>query len=134
MAEQRYRKSPGSVSSLQYHVVFCPKYRRPVLVGGVAEALLSLLRETAADLGVRLEAAEVLPDHVHLFVVAAPPTEAPQHVVNQLKGRSSRVLRQRFPALRSRLPSLWSRSYFLASVGHVSAATIRRYIAAQRGV
>jgi putative transposase len=134
VAEQRYRKHPGSVSALRYHVVFCPKYRRPVLTGEVAEALLPLLRETAADLGVVLEAAEVLPDHVHLSVADAPPTEAPQHVVNRLKGRSSRVLRQRFPALRSRLPSLWSRSYFIASVGRVSAAAIRRYVAAQKGV
>jgi putative transposase len=134
MAERRYRKHAGSVSALQYHVVFCPKYRRPVLVGELAAALLPLLHETAADLGVRLAAAEVLPDRVHLFVADAPPTEAPQHVVNQLKGRSSRVLRQRFPALRSRLPSLWSRSYFIASVGHVSAATVRRYVEAQRGV
>jgi putative transposase len=133
MAGQRYRKSLASASSLQYHVVFCPKYRRPVLVGEVAEALLPLLRETAADLGVGLEAAEVLPDHVHLFITDAPPTDAPQHLVNQLKGRSSRVLRQRFPTLRSRLPSLWSRSYFIASVGHVSAATVRRYIEQQKG-
>jgi putative transposase len=132
MAEQRYRESPGSVSSLRYHVGFCPQYRHPVLAGEVAAAPPPLLREAAAGLGVT-PAAEVRPDHVHPFVAAAPPTEAPRHVVERLTRRSSRVLRQRFPAVRSRLPSPWSRSSFLASVGRASAAAIRRYLAGPKG-
>jgi putative transposase len=76
---------------------------------------------------------EVMPDHVHLFV-EADPTLCVAEIVNRFKGRTSRQLRQEFPFLRSRLPSLWSRSYFAASVGAVSEATIRRYIEAQKGV
>jgi putative transposase len=131
MAEQRYRKSPGSVSSLRYHVDFCPERRRPVLAGEVAAALPSLPHETAADLGVTPAAA--VPDHVRLVAADAPPAEAPRHVVDRLKGCLSRVLRRRFPALRSRSPSLWGRSSFIASVGRVSAAAIRRSTAGREG-
>jgi putative transposase len=131
MASPRYRHLPGSVSTLRYHLVWCPKYRRPVLVGEVADALAALLREKAAALGVEVEALDVMPDHVHLFV-EAPPTLAPQQLAAQFKGSTSRVLRQRFPALRSRLPSLWSRSYYVGSAGAVSAATVRRYVERQK--
>ena len=63
-----------------------------------------------------------------------PPTLAPQQLANQFKGSTSRVLRERFPWLKRRLPSLWSRAYFVGSAGTVSAATIRRYIEQQKGV
>jgi putative transposase len=127
----RYRRTAGAVSNLLYHLVWCPKYRRPVLVNSIAERLKALLTEKAAALDVQIEVLEVLPDHVHL-VVAAPPTDAPQHLANQFKGYTSRVLRQEFPHLRSRLPSLWSRSYYVGSAGHVSEETIRQYIASQK--
>ena len=133
MVETRYRRNAGSVFALKYHLVWCPKYRRSVLVGPVEDRLKTLLREKATSLSVEIEALEVMPDHVHLFV-SAEPTEAVQHLVNQFKGYSSRILRQEFPWLRSRLPSLWSRSYYAGTVGHVSEATVRRYIEAQKGV
>ena len=129
----RYRRTAGAVSTLRFHLVWCPKYRRPVLGGPVAEALVALLHEKAAALDCTVEALEVMPDHVHLFVLA-PPTLAPQQLANQFKGSTSRVLRQRFPWLKRRLPSLWSRAYFVGSAGTVSAATIRRYIEQQKGV
>ncbi len=131
MSQTRYRKTAGCVYNLHYHVVWCPKYRKPVLVGEVATALDETLRAKAAELDIGVEALEVMPDHVHLFI-AVPPTDAPQHFVNQFKGYSSRVLRQRFPHLTRLLPSLWSRSYYVGSAGHVSAETIERYIAAQK--
>ena len=133
MASERYRRNRGSVYSLKYHIVWCPKYRRPVLVGVVAEELAALLREKAAVLGAAVHALEVQPDHVHLFV-ESDPTVPVQFLVNQFKGYTSRVLRQRHASLRSRLPSLWSRSYYAATVGHVSEETVRRYIEAQKGV
>ncbi|MGD9891834.1 MAG: IS200/IS605 family transposase [Dehalococcoidia bacterium] len=132
MAETRYRRSAGSVFSLKYHLVWCPKYRRSVLVGPVEDRLKALVREKAATLNVEIEALEVMPDRVHLYV-SAEPTEAVQHLVNQFKGYTSRILRQEFPGLRSRLPSLWSRSYYAGTVGHASEATVRRYIEAQKG-
>lgn len=130
--DSRYSQNAGAVFSLKYHIVWCPKYRRPVLEGAVADRLRILLAEKSAGLGMAIHALEVMPDHVHLFV-ESDPTRCVAEIVNRLKGYTSRVLRQEFPSLRSRLPTLWSRSYYAGSVGHVSAATVERYIAEQKG-
>jgi putative transposase len=132
MTTERYRRNAGTVYSLKYHVVFCPKYRRSVLTGPIAEDLKTLLREKAIALKAEILSLEVMPDHVHLFV-ESDPTLAVQFLVNQFKGYTSRVLRQRYPSLVSRLPALWSRSYYCGTVGHVSEETVRRYIEAQKG-
>jgi putative transposase len=131
MGSTRYRKHAGAVSSLHYHFVWCPKYRRKVLTGAIAERLNELLAEKAAELGVDIQGLSVMPDHVHLFVAAAP-TDAPQYLANQFKGYTSRLLREQFPDLKSRLPSLWSRSYYVGSAGHVSASTNQKYIEEQK--
>jgi putative transposase len=131
MSETRYRKNAGSVFNLHLHLVWCPKYRKPVLVGDVETRLKELLYEKAAALNVEIEGLEVMPDHVHLCV-AVPPTDAPQHYANQFKGYTSRVLRQEFPLLKSTLPCLWSRSYYVGSAGHVSADVITKYIEEQK--
>ena len=133
MSASRYAKNAGAVFSLKFHLVWCPKYRRPVLTPPVDGRLKALLAAIADEHGMTIRAAEVMPDHVHL-VVEADPTLCVAEIVNRFKGRTGRLLREEFPALRSRLPTLWSRSYFAASVGAVSEATIRRYIAAQKGV
>ncbi len=127
------RQERRAVHALKYHLVWCPKYRRPVLTPPVDERLKGLLSETAAEHGMNIQAMEVMPDHLHLFL-EADPTLSVAEIVNRFKGRSSRVLRDEFPHLRSRLPTLWSRSYFAATAGHISEATIRRYIEAQKGV
>lgn len=131
MADPRYTKHKGVVFFLRYHFVWCPKYRRPVLVDQIAKDLEVLLRERAEQLQVTIEALEIMPDHVHLFV-DVDPTEAPQRLANQFKGYTSRILRQRYPALKSRLPNLWSRSYYVGSIGHVSDKTVLQYIEAQK--
>jgi putative transposase len=131
MVTQRYRKTEGSVYNLHYHLVFCPKYRKPVLVGKVEFRLKQLLREKANELGVEIESLEIMPDHVHLFV-SAPPIYAPAQIAFQFKGFSSRYLRLEFDHLRTKLPSLWSRSYYMGSAGAVTAKTIQRYIAEQK--
>ena len=133
MPAERYAKNAGAVFSLKFHLVWCPKYRRPVLTSPVDERLKALLGEVADEHGMTIHATEVMPDHVQLFV-EADPTLCVAEIVNRFKGRTSRLLRQEFPFLRSRLPSLWSRRYFAVSVGAVSEATIRRYIEAQKGV
>ena len=132
MPTERYRRNAGSVYSLKYHLVWCPKYRRPVPVDQIAEDLKTLLYEKAAALKAEIQALEVMPDHVHLFV-ESDPTVAIQFIVNQFKGYTSRTLRQRYPSLVSRLPALCSRSYYAGTVGHVSEEVVRRYIAAQKG-
>ena len=130
--DNRYAKNKGAVFSLKYHIVWCPKYRRPVLTGDIEHRLRVLLDEKTTELGMMIHALEIMPDHVHLFV-ESDPTFCVAEIVNRLKGFTSRVLRQEFASLRSRLPTLWSRSYFASTIGHVSAATIERYIADQKG-
>lgn len=127
MSDTRYRRNAGSVYSLKYHLVWCSKYRRNVLVGTITDELRSLICQKAQELGVTIEALEIMPDQVHLFI-ESDPTEAPQRLANQFKGYTSRILRLKFPQLRSRIPSLWSRSYYVGSIGHVSEETVKRYI------
>ena len=79
-----------------------------------------------------IETMEVMPDHVHLFV-SSDATRCVAEIVNRLKGASSRILRGEFPHLKSRLPTLWSRSYYVGTVGHVSEATVKKYIENQKG-
>lgn len=133
MTSDRYARNAGAVFSLKHHIVWCPKYRRPVLAPPVDARLKELLAEVAVAHGMTIHAVEVMPDHVHLFV-ESEPTLCVAEIVNRFKGRTSKVLRQEFPHLRSRLPTLWSRSYFAVTVGAVSERTIRRYIEAQKGV
>lgn len=130
--EPKTRTSAGAVFSLKYHIVWCPKYRRKVLTPPIDSRLKELLTEAAAEHGMTIHTMEVMPDHVHLFVEAGP-TMAVADIVNRLKGRTSRILRQEFASLRSRLPTLWSRSYYAGTVGAVSGAVVQRYIEAQKG-
>jgi putative transposase len=127
---RKVRRFSGGVYDLGLHVVWCPKYRRPVLGGRVAERLDELIRQKADERGWEIIALEVMPDHVHLFVKHDPKSSA-SYVANQFKGFTSRVLREEFPHLKSRMPTLWSSSYFAASVGAVSAATVEKYIDTQ---
>ncbi|HEX2200735.1 MAG TPA: IS200/IS605 family transposase [Gammaproteobacteria bacterium] len=128
----RYAKNAGAVFSLKLHIVWCPKYRRRVLTDQVDRRLETLLREKARELEMTVHALEVMPDHVHLFIEFDPRWGVAE-IVNRLKGFTSRVLRKEFPSLRSRLPTLWNRSYYAGTVGHVSNKTVHAYIESQRG-
>ena len=125
-----YLHKNTSVSLLRYHFVWCPKRRRKVLVGNVAERLKELLEQKTAELGWSIVAIEIMPDHVHLFL-GTDPDVSPTQVMHALKGYTSRVLRQEFPGLQT-MPSLWTRSYWVSTAGNVSASTIQRYIAEQK--
>ena len=126
-----YNHKEGLVYKNQYHVIFCPKYRRKVLINGVETRLKEILRETAKDNDIVLKAVEVMPDHVHIFIEIDP--RQPVHAaIRALKGRSSRLLREEFPWLKSKIPSLWTRSYFCCTVGHINEAAVQRYIEAQK--
>jgi len=114
-----------------YHLIWCPKYRRKVLTGDIEKRLKELLLIKSQDIAVKIEQMEVMPDHVHIFV-KTDPTNSPHYIVQQLKGYTSRLLRQEFVSLKSRLPTLWTRSYFCESVGHISESTVKRYIENQK--
>lgn len=130
---KRYTSSPHCVYNVGYHIVFCPKYRRKVLVDGIDVRLKELLYKKAEELGITIERMEVMPDHVHLFVKSRP-TYAIHFVINQLKGYSSFTLRKEFESLRKRLPTLWTRSYFVETVGHISEETVKQYVENQKNV
>lgn len=126
---QPYRKSETATFLLNYHLIWCPKRRRKILGGKIAERLEQLLREAAQELGCEVIELAIQPDHLHFFVSATPDL-APNQLVARFKGRTSRILRQEFPVL-MRMPSLWTRSYFVSTAGNVATDTIREYIAAQ---
>ena len=130
MEQHGYARNAGAVFSLKYHLVFCPKYRKAVLVGPVTERLKILLATKAHELNVTLHTLEVMLDHVRLFI-ESDPGMAPAKLAAQFKGYTSRILRQEFRHLRSQLPSLWSRSYGIWTDGTWDASTIQGFIAHQ---
>lgn len=130
-SKKRWVYSPTCVYNLSYHLIWCPKYRKPVLVGAVAERLRDLILDKAEAGGWVVRDLEVMPDHVHVFLSAAPSDSVAQ-IMAALKGGTARTLREEFPQLRRKLPSLWTRSYYAESVGHVSEKTVRRYIQDQK--
>ena len=131
-AKPRYRTSAGAVCSLKYQPRVVPKVSAQVLISPVDERLKELIVETAEEHRMTVHAMEVMPDPVHLCV-EADPALCVAEIVNRFKGRSSRILRQEFASLRTRLPTLWSRSYYAGSVGAASEGVVRRYIEAQKG-
>jgi len=129
----RYKSNRNVVYSCKYHVVWCPKYRRPVLVNGVDGRLKDIIRETCAEIHAELIEMEVMPDHVHLLV-EVDPQYGIHRAVRLIKGRSSRLLRDEYPWLKSRLPTLWTNSYFVSTVGGAPLKTVRQYIENQKHV
>jgi len=127
MVYERWKHSKTSVYNVAYHIIWCPKYRRKVLDGKIKDRLYELLNEKAEELDINIEKAEILPDHIHLFIKARP-TLAPHFIIQQLKGYTSRHLRNEFVELKKRLPTLWTRSYYVETIGHISEETIKKYI------
>lgn len=121
------------VYSFKYHVVWCPKYRRKVLVNGVDIRLKELIQEICTELRVDVIEMEIMPDHVHLLLEVEPQFGV-HRAVKHIKGKTSRILRQEFPWLNSRLPSLWTNSYFVSTVGGAPLSIIKQYIENQKNV
>jgi putative transposase len=129
---KRWTTSNKAVFNLGYHLIWCSKYRRDVLSDiAVERRLKQLLLEKAKKIDVEIVSMEVLPDHIHLFVKCSP-VDSPHWVVQQFKGLTSRILRQEFKALKTRIPTLWTRSYYCESCGHISEATVKKYIEDQK--
>lgn len=129
--KDRWKRSRTAVYRLAYHVIWCPKYRRKVLLGGIENRLKELITQRAGELDCKVLTLEVMPDHVHLFV-ETPPTIGVHFMIQQLKGYTAHVLRDEYPSLKSRLPNMWTRSYYVESVGCVSEEGIRKYIENQK--
>jgi putative transposase len=126
------RSNNNVVYVCRYHVVFCPKYRRNVLASPIDDRLKTIFAEQIERWEQELIELEVMPDHVHLLV-GCDPQFGIHRLVKLLKGYSSHALREEFPVLKRRLPSLWTNSYFVATTGGVTLATLKRYVQNQKG-
>ena len=128
-----YKSNRNVVYSCKYHVVWCPKYRRKVLTDEIATRLKELIIETAEGINADVIEMEVMPDHVHLQI-EVDPQYGINKAVRHIKGVSSHVLRSEFPSLKSRLPTLWTNSYFVSTVGGAPLSAIKQYIENQKNV
>lgn len=124
-----YKHSRNQVYLINYHLIWCPKRRKKVLVGKIVKRLEEILIQVAKEKEVDILALQIMPEHLHLFV-SCYPRLAIHKLVKSFKGRSSNILRKEFPEL-LKLPSLWTHSYFVSTAGNVSNKTIQKYIAMQ---
>lgn len=128
---KEYKSNNNVVYSCKYHVVFCPKYRRKVLVNGVDERFKELCHEICNEYRIDLLEMEVMPDHVHLLLEVDPQFGI-HKAVKHIKGCTSRALREEFPWLKTKLPTLWTNSYFVSTVGGAPLAIAKQYIESQK--
>ena len=127
----RYKSNNNVVYSCKYHVVFCSKYRRKVLVGEVETRLKKLIIQICIDNSIDLIEMEVMPDHVHLLL-EVDPQYGIHKAVKTIKGNTSRHLRKKFKHLTTKIPTLWTNSYFVSSVGGAPLQAVKQYIESQK--
>ena len=133
MQKIAYKSNHNVSFSCTYHVVWCPKYRRKVLIEQIAKRLEQIMREVCKEHQAEVLSVEIMPDHVHLLVEVDPQFGI-HRLVKLVKGRSSRYLRQEYPSLTTRLPTLWTNSYFVSTVGGAPLSVIKQYIEKQTHV
>ena len=131
--EKNWYSDTNIVYSCQYHVIWCTKYRRKVLDEAIQKRLHHLICSKQTELDFKVHASDIMEDHVHLILENNPKVPITR-IVGLLKGYTSKTLRDEFPQLKSRLPSLWTRSKFIASVGSLSLKVVKEYIEAQKRV
>jgi putative transposase len=125
----QYKHSKNKVFLINYHLIWCPKRKKKVLVGEIKTRLGQIINEVAKEKNIEILAIEIMPDHIHLFV-SSHPNILVHNLIKAFKGRSSNNLRKEYPEL-LKLPSLWTRSYFISTERNVSSETIKKYIEAQ---
>lgn len=127
------KKGRGYVYSLRYHIVFCVKYRHPVLVGKIKTRIKEMLQEIAKTNGFEIVTMEVMPDHVHLLVDCKPQHYIP-NIIKALKGNTARFLFKEYPTLKCKLEGghLWNPSYFVITVSEITEEAIRNHIESQK--
>jgi putative transposase len=132
-SSKKYKTTKHLVYSCQYHVIFCPKYRRKVLTGEIETRLKELILEKQEESGYEVLDMEIMPDHVHLLLDVNPMIGVVT-VVSKIKGYTSKILREEFPLLKKRIPTLWTHSRFISTVGAVSLDVVKKYIEEQKKV
>ena len=129
----QYQKTRSSTYACEYHIIWCTKYRRSVLSAEIQARLKEIILDGQEKYNFIVRAVETMADHVHLLV-SIPPTAAVGVMIGKVKGMTAKVLREEFPHLKSRLPNLWTRSYFVASTGGVTLEVLKQYVEDQKGV
>jgi len=127
----KYKANNNVVYSCKYHVVWCPKYRRKVLRDGISERLGELIKQKCSELQVDIIEMEIMPDHVHMLI-EVDPQYGINRAVRSIKGYTSYTLRKEFVELTTKLPTLWTNSYFVSTVGGSPLAAIKQYIESQK--
>ncbi len=130
---KNFKSNNNVVYSCKYQIVWTPKYRRSVLIDDVATRLKELLKQIAQEIRVDILEMEIMPDHVHLLIEVDPQFGI-HKAVKRFKGATSRYLRLEFPHLKSRLPTLWTNSYFVSTVGGAPLEVVKQYIQNQKEV
>lgn len=129
--ENNYRRTNTTVSLINYHFVFCPRYRRKIfLIPKVEQRFKELVQLKCKELEIEVIAIECDKDHTHIFLNCLP-TQSPSDIMQQIKGYTSKILREEFVEL-SKMPSLWTRSYFVSTAGDVCSETIKKYVENQK--
>lgn len=131
--ENKYEANNTWKYSCKYHIIWCPKYRRKVLINGVDTRIKELLKQWEQEFDYQIIEQEVMPDHIHLLIYTTADVNMPD-LVKTFKGRTARILRCEFPELKKKLPNLWTRSKFIATVGSVSMEVVKQYIEDQKNV
>jgi putative transposase len=127
----KYKSNLNVVYSCKYHVIWCPKYRRSVLVKGVDVRLKEIIQDVANECNSEILELEVMPDHVHLLVEVDPQFGI-HRLIKLMKGRSSKLIREEFKWIKSRLPTLWTNSYFVSTIGSAPLEVVKQYIEQQK--
>ena len=127
----KYKSNNNIVYSCKYHIIWCPKYRRKVLVGLVEERLKEIINQVALELNVAIIEMETDKDHIHILADVDPQFGV-MNFVKKCKGRSSRLLRKEFHFLKTKLPTLWTNSCFISTVGGAPLEVIKQYIENQQ--
>ena len=129
--KNEYRHTNTTVSLINYHFVFCPRYRRKIfLIQRVEERFKALIDEKCKELNIKIIAIECDKDHVHIFLNCIP-TQSPADIMQCIKGYTSKILRKEFEQL-AKMPSLWTRSFFVSTAGNVCSETIKKYVENQK--
>lgn len=129
--KKEYKLTNTTISMINYHFVFCPRYRRKIfLIQGVEERFKELATIKCEELEIKILEIKCEKDHAYMFLNCLP-TQSPSNIMKDIKGYTSKILREEFEIL-SKMPSLWTRNYFVSTAEMVSEDIIKEYIESQR--
>jgi len=130
-SKKEYHSDGQFIYSCIYHIIFCTKYRRSVLTDNISDRFKELVIEKQSEYKYQVLEQEIMLDHVHMILDVNPKIGI-YTIVSKIKGYTSKILREEFPELKRKLPTLWTHSRFISSVGNVSLEVVKKYIENQK--